>query len=447
MKKTETVDFAELSDGSLVEVIEDSRDATQTLFAVYRDKSIRYTDSVPDGGRILVPPSKTHNGLEHLRLAQGASDCGEMPDILSKVSDILGACLDVELRTRHLMAAFAVSTWFSEKLPVAPYLALVGPPGSGKTTAMRALNLVCYRSLLATDISSSAFYDISNRFRPTILLDETLTAGRPRELIHLLKASSTPDFASLRKDNVRLAYGPKVFSWLELPDDSALNSRCIIVPMRRTSCTDLKNPRDPEVLERAKFMRARLLQFRFERLRDIPVAKLPLDVGLAARPLDLYRALALPFAEDKHICAVLAEMIVEQEALQAHVLSPAQAATMRVLYHVIHADPNAPYYWLGELTDAVNSDLKSRGEPHGLSERKVGPILTSLSFKDRHRLNKGTILSLDRSDRTRIHSSMRDFKLEAPYGDSIDICPICSPSRAPAPTTLAAETRCSVDLD
>ena len=94
---------------------------------------------------------------------------------------------------------------------MAPYLALVGPPGSGKTTAMRVLKLLCYRSILTADISSSAFYDISNRIRPTLLIDETLTTGMPRELIHLLKASSTRDCVSLRKDKARLAFGPQSF--------------------------------------------------------------------------------------------------------------------------------------------------------------------------------------------------------------------------------------------
>jgi hypothetical protein len=153
---------------------------------------------------------------------------------------LLGLCLDLEDDQKILIGAFVISTCLSEKLSVAPYLALVGPPGSGKTTAMRLLSLVCYRGLMTADISSSAFYDISDRIRPTILLDETLTAGRPRELIHLLKASSTIDCVSLRRGKARLAYGPKVFSWLELPNEAALNSRCVIVPMQKTSRTDLK---------------------------------------------------------------------------------------------------------------------------------------------------------------------------------------------------------------
>ena len=42
------IDFAELSDGSLVEMIEDPADATKTLFAVYRNQSA----DIPRASRI-----------------------------------------------------------------------------------------------------------------------------------------------------------------------------------------------------------------------------------------------------------------------------------------------------------------------------------------------------------------------------------------------------------
>jgi hypothetical protein len=140
----------------------------------------------------------------------------------------------------------------------------VGPPGSGKTTALRILSLVWRRSLLTADITSAAFYDFCHRMHPTILIDETRTAGEPRALLHLLRSSSSRGFVGLRKDKAQLAYGPKVLSWVELPNDAALNSRCIVIPMHRTSRTNLKSPDDPKVLEFAERVRMRLLQFRFE---------------------------------------------------------------------------------------------------------------------------------------------------------------------------------------
>src|SRR5580658_3685335 len=264
---------------------------------------------------------------------------------------------------------------------------------------MLILNSLLYRGLLTTDISPSAFYDIGHRIRPTISLDETLTAGRPRELMHLLKASSTRGFAYLRKNRTSLAFGPKVFSWLELPDDQALNTRCIIIPMHRTSRTDLKRPNDPKVLDCTRKMRMRLLQFRFERLRNASEPMPPLNVQLAGRSLDLYRALALPFKEYEPFCEFLADRIAAQDRLQARPLSPAQLSTIWILFQTIHKAPDLPGVSMSLLAKAVSLELKERGEPSGLNERKLGSILTSLSMTSRTRTRLGYLLWFNRAEK------------------------------------------------
>lgn len=444
--KVVEVDFATLLDGSLVEMIEDPSEPTKTLLAVYSNKSVRYTDRVDDGGRCLVPLTRADNDLKHVCLAAGVQPCGPIPDLVSDIVSILGDRLDLGQGWRKLMSAFAISTWIPEVLDIAPYLALVGPSGTGKTTAMRVLNSLCYRGLLTADISSSAMYDISHRFHPTVSLDETLTVGRPRELIHLLKATSTPGFVFLRKDKARLGFGPKVFSWLELPDDQALNSRCIIIPMRKTSLTDLKSPNDPNVLERAKKMRRRLLQFRFEHFRDVSEPKPALNVRLSGRPLDLYRALTCSIEEDEPFCKFFADKIAAQDEFQARPLSPAQESTILVLYQVIHkVRPEHQACPISALAACVNAELERRGEPSGLNERKLGDILTSLSFTNRTRKNTGYVLWLTRAARARIHATARDYRIEGTDANLIDECQLCTPIGRPAPGTLPAPARPPVE--
>jgi hypothetical protein len=232
-----------------------------------------------------------------------------------------------------------------------------------------------------------------------------------------------------------MAYGPKVLAWIELPNDAALNSRCIIVPFSKTSRTDLKAPNDPNVLQFAEKIRMRLQQFRFEHYHSLSVPKVPTIVQLSSRALDLYRALALPFGADQKFRDILACLLAAQHQFQSRLLSATQASAVRVLYTLIHAEPSAPGRKLSGLTTVMNQDLASRGEPSRLNERKVGDILTSLGLTNRSRTNTGYVLWLERSDRVRIHEMARDYEVD---GTNPKLnCDICTKTSTASPTSSA----------
>jgi hypothetical protein len=236
-----------------------------------------------------------------------------------------------------------------------------------------------------------------------------------------------------------MAYGPKVLAWTELPNDAALISRCLIIPMRKTSRTDLISPDDPKVLEFAKRVRMRLQQFRFEHYRKLPIPKVPTGVQLSSRPLDIYRALALPIGEDQDLCTILAHSVANQKQFQSPLISLLQSSAVRNLHRFIHFDSKAAGYKLKGLTQAMMADLVSCGEPSRLNERKVGDVLTSLGFTNRSRTNPGGYaLWLQRSDRIRIHEMARDYEVEGavPSQD----CDICKEINKAYPTTGTDET-------
>jgi energy-coupling factor transporter ATP-binding protein EcfA2 len=406
------IDFAELADGSLVEMIEAPANSTKSLLAVYKNGTVTYTDVLLDGPNGLVPLPRTDSPSKHICLPQGAEPYLEVQTLLSDAARIFLSCLDIDPNARMLMTAFVLATWLPEKLPCAPYLALIGPPGSGKTTALRILSLLCRRSLPTSDISPAAFYDVCHRIHPTILIDETLTAGHPRTLLHLLRSSSSPGFVALRKDKAHLAYGPKVLSWIELPNDAALNSRCIVISMCKTARRDLRNPDDPSILRCAAKLRRQLLQFRFEHYHSLSAAKLPGDIQLSPRALDQYRALAFPFGEDQELCKALAYSIADQSQLQYGLLSPSQGSAVRVLFNYIHMNPRSHGLLLTELTGAINNDLESRDETCRLTERKTGNILTSVGLTNRSRANAGYVVHFDQADRQKIHKLADDYEVD-----------------------------------
>ena len=98
---------------------------------------------------------------------------------------------------------------------------------------------------MTSDISSAAFYRACDRWRPTLFVDETATAGQQHTLYHLLRSGTTRDAIAFRGGHSYRAFGAKVVAWTEMPNDDALNSRCITIPMRRLHERTCKESRIP----------------------------------------------------------------------------------------------------------------------------------------------------------------------------------------------------------
>jgi hypothetical protein len=165
------VSFAELRKGTFVEMIEDPDNAANSLFAVYSNGVVRYVPEIEYGNRILTPFPREAGILKHVRFPRGGRPSASPEDILTSIGALIRGCVDVNGNDAILIAAFVMSTWFIESLPIAPYLALVGLPHSGKTTLLQVLNLVWRRSLLTADITSAAFYEVYRKLDPTLLVD------------------------------------------------------------------------------------------------------------------------------------------------------------------------------------------------------------------------------------------------------------------------------------
>jgi hypothetical protein len=418
-------DFAELPDGTLLDTIEDPNNSAKTLLAVYRDKSVHYTDRIEADDRICVPISRSTAILNHVRFSRGAKPYESTAHLLAALYALFSWCLDMPSLQAVLLSCFVLSTCLLEKLPVAPYVAFVGLPRSGKTTALRLLSLLCRRSLLTSDITSASFYDACNHVTPTILIDETATAGDRRALFHLLRAGSTKGSVAIRRNKVYSAYCPKVVCWTQLPEDAALNSRCIIIPLQETDRRNLLRPTDPKVLAHADAVRQMLQQYRFENFNRLSLERVPGDEYLNSRSRDLYEALALPIG-DANIREFLAVQFQLQQNFNREPLSPTAIAVLKALDSHIHDNLTDATYAHGRLTDGVNLILEDDRELFHASPHQVGHVLTSFGLTERKRMNTGWFLLLSRDMREKIHKLVRRHGLEVGGSVSRDNCEFCT---------------------
>lgn len=71
----------------------------------------------------------------------------------------------------------------------------------------------------------------------------------------------------MRKDCNLHAYGAKVVSWLQPPNDPALNSRCVLISMFESKSTSLVPTDDPKVQQLAVHLQGSCSDFGFRTLK------------------------------------------------------------------------------------------------------------------------------------------------------------------------------------
>jgi hypothetical protein len=394
----------------------------ELLFLVYQGEGtqIECRRTVPWQGKELIPPEQDQV-LEHVRFPFSYSmHVAPVSDLLQRIDSLFMRCLDLEDEYRFLLASFVMSTWVIDRLPVAPYVALVGPPGSGTTTVLKVLHLLCRRGLLTSDISSAAFYRASDRVTPTLFIDETATAGQQRTLFHLLRSGTTRDVFALRENRSYRTFGAKVVAWPELPDDDALNSRCIIIPIQETLRTDLLRPDSTEIIKDAEWLAPRLFRYRLAKRQMLSIPSIPGVNRLRPRMHDLYESLALAIGEDPIACARLLECLEHQQNVNRDPLPPNQSAVIGALHKQIHAHMEQTTYLNLDLTKEANLILAESGERFRLTWKAVGTVLKNYGFFKK-RTKRKWVISLDRAARKRVHELMSRYGVDVPSS--------CFPSR------------------
>lgn len=96
--------------------------------------SLRSQAKTATSSRVLLP--EQHQVLQRVRFPVSLWDEVEpVTELLRRIDALIMRCLDLEDEYRFLLASFVMSTWMIDRLPVALYVALVGPPGSGTTAS------------------------------------------------------------------------------------------------------------------------------------------------------------------------------------------------------------------------------------------------------------------------------------------------------------------------
>jgi hypothetical protein len=426
------VDFRYLDDGRVVELVEDPADARKTKLAVFENGNVYLTDAVDHAGQILVPFGRTADGLEDICLPRGLRPYESAEAVFYKTHNLIAQCVALPEQYLLVTAAIVLNSWFADRLRPPVYLLLTGLPQSGKTTLLETMRLLCRRSLLVSEISSAAAYDACSRFGCTLMIDENdwRADQNSRALRKQLRAGTSKGLLTKHLRKTQHAFGSKILSGVELPDDAALRSRCIHLPMDETDRSDLQKPWDPRIVAAADEMRGQLLQFRLERYSSISPRIISGAEKLRPRSRDLLGSLLAPLEGVKHSDEFLLAFFMDtHDPSTRDLLSPAQSAVIGALFEIIHHPGNVGFVQVGVVSDLANRILAATGERLELNPRGTSDIMTGMGFSRRNRSSQGSLVPLDKESVAKIHRLKRKHDVQWPESKSLkaesESCSLC----------------------
>jgi hypothetical protein len=193
----EPTPFKSFPDGSLIETVRDPQRRDGFRLVAYKDQKTQVVDQFEHNGDRFVPGEIVRNLAPHLRLAAGISLCGTPRDLLAELVATFRDFVDLPDGVLQIFGAFVLCTWFPDRLRVAPYLWLVGPLASGKTTIEKLLQALCRRAFLVGDLTPASLYQLPGLLSPTLLIDEndlgdSLTSDAIRRLLRVGNTPGTP---------------------------------------------------------------------------------------------------------------------------------------------------------------------------------------------------------------------------------------------------------------
>jgi len=407
-----------LPDGSIIELVRDSSDATKAALLHHDGSSVFIGDRIyGSDNNVFVPAIADPVVLRQLRLPTKDLPYGSTPELVNKVSSILVETLELAADNAFLGAVFSVASSFSDCLLTQICLWLLGSARTEAMALLRVLSWFCWHPLLLAD--DACIDCVPENLTATRLFYAPRPSSKLRKLILNLRA---PGFGVFRRGSLLESRPGAIVIYFGPTDpEGVCDDSCLRIPV--APATRLLRPGDEERFNApVEEIRAQLLNYRLVNYEK--VRRSEFDVADFTGPTrELTRALGACLIDAPDVQERLIALLREQDESVRLERSAEMSPTLESLIALCHERRSSVY--VGEITKGGNDILSARGEAVTLSPKEVGHKLRLLGLHTTRLDAGGRGLKLRRAVCARIHQLAKDFGVPAALEKGLPGCPDC----------------------
>ena len=374
---------------------------------------------------IALEPSLVHA----MQLPKCPLQYGSTRNLFDRMLRVITQHVEIQDTSARLLAYFAFSTWFPDRLSLVPGLAGLGPAENQGVQLLRLLRCLCRRSILLAEASQASLLSLPLQLSPTLLMNRPILT---RQLRNFLSTSNRRGLATVKRGRVLEVCCPKAvyFGMGEIPQD--ITSIMIHIPL--ISTTARKSVLEDGALNKITAeLQAKMLAYRLTNYSKIRISHLP-GMNFTHQMREIAMNLAACIVDDAELASGVVPLLKEQDDhVRGQPDRNLDAAILGAVVACLHGK-KLDRVQVKEITSLANTLLRTQGEIVEYRPEEVGHRLDGLSL-GRTRQNEGMFLLLGRDTSRLVH------QLALAYGLSWDVnsapdCPDCKVLRAGANSPL-----------
>jgi hypothetical protein len=405
-----------------IDLVADPSDSYRLNLVLWDGSSATVAPRIEYGRATYEPIALEPSLVNAVQWPKCPIEFGSTRNLFGRVLGLITQHLEIREAFARLLTYFVFSTWFPDRLSLAPGLAIVGSAHSAGVQALKLLRCLCRRSILLAEASHASLLSLPLHLSPTLLLNRpVLTRG----LRSFLSSSNRRGLGAVKSGKVLEVCCPKAvyFGMDEIPQDLA--SVMIQVPV--LSATAQASVEDGALDEITAEIQGKMLAYRLANHSRVRISDLQgMNFTDQAREVAMNLSSCM---DDAGLAGGVVPLLKEQNDLVRGQPDRAlEEAILGAILTCLHEKKDRVQ--VKEITALANSLLRTEGEIIEFEPAAVGHRLNGFSLW-RTRQNEGMFLLLGRDTSRLVHRLALAFGV--PWDvNSVPDCPACQELRRAA---------------